>query len=205
MLTDEKLKQKIDMLCKDNILLEKIKATIKNGVETQYPEIQKLYEAGKALSVEFDKCFTGFYNVRFKSTFNYKALQSIIADGKTIPFADVIARVRTNNNQYSFASKALHTIDNNLPIIDKHILSFFHENRSLESYENIKKLYKNREANGLNKLIDVFNKMYYDRNFSEVKKIDFIIWGYGRVLDEGKKATTKGSKKKNKKTEQRRG
>ena len=90
----------------------------------------------------------------------------------------------------SFASKVLHTIDNDLPICDRMVKEFFEYSAprgSLEEkilcacriYDELTAMYKARRENGLLRLADVFSARYAD-DFSDVKKIDFMIWGAGR-------------------------
>ena len=110
------------------------------------------------------------------------------------PVAAAIRRLMRQDRpqvHLSFASKVLHTIDNDLPICDRMVKEFFEYSAprgSLEEkilcacriYDELTAMYKARRENGLLRLADVFSARYAD-DFSDVKKIDFMIWGFGRL------------------------
>ena len=194
MISEKELKGKIDALCKDKKKLAQIKDSIRDGVEEQYPAIRKLYSAKKVMTKDFQSVFCAFY--RLRGLLDRDAFSKFIAEGKSKSIDLVIrkiARYPESRSNLSFASKALHTIDNDLPIFDSSIQTFLHISRNptgsfdgnvqrdSKIYEELKALFGNRKRNGLSNLAEIFDKMYPGTDFSETKKIDFILWGSGRV------------------------
>ena len=99
-----------------------------------------------------------------------------------------------NSLQFSFATKLLHTVNNNLPIYDKQVKitlglpdpykysdnSRYKKTRAiLAYYENLKMIYRQLlEKASLKKLIeDIRNKFGWTADqISDVKILDFILW-----------------------------
>jgi len=99
-----------------------------------------------------------------------------------------------NTLQFSFVTKLLNTIDNNLPIYDSEVAKMFCVSRPYvadfhkkldayldqlqcfqEFYEEV--LYKNLLPNTFEK----FDVRFGTSNLSEMKKLDFIFWSAGKI------------------------
>lgn len=105
--------------------------------------------------------------------------------------------------QLSFATKLLHTIDNNLPIYDNFIRRKFYD---MVSHADFKVLYRdgfeeriNNRVTIYHKLIGAYQMMMQDRRIieiintwrvvfkyskveiSDVKVLDYLIWGLGQI------------------------
>lgn len=103
---------------------------------------------------------------------------------KLSDFLDDIKKRITGRIEISFVSKLLHTSNPDKYIIyDKHVANFFacsqsrHHNKA-ELYFNLMNKYKQ-----LGKLSDCFDKLFNDeecKNITQNKKIDFMIWGWGK-------------------------
>ncbi|MBO4633039.1 MAG: hypothetical protein J5858_14060 [Lentisphaeria bacterium] len=100
--------------------------------------------------------------------------------------------------QFSYSTKVLHTIWNDLPIYDSQVADFTgFKARTAATCHSIRDLYDNRDGNSLFRLIEEYDKLvssstcrknirFKKRTFtseqasdiSPVKKIDFMIWGF---------------------------
>lgn len=100
-----------------------------------------------------------------------------------------------NTIQFSFATKLLHTLDNNNPIFDKEISSVIHKVRTgktkgekikscLGIYEGIKLLYSNLlKDSKVRKVIKKLRRRFKvdESKISDIKALDFIIWSLGKI------------------------
>ena len=117
-----------------------------------------------------------------RGTFNALNYQAILRNNTLIPISDAIQQIRNNANQVqlSFASKALHTIDNSYPIFDKYVGLFFNiawpltqhdmatnyaeekydfrKRHAVACYESLRAIYENRSTNGLNRILNKFTE-----------------------------------------------
>ena len=105
-------------------------------------------------------------------------------------YNDIIARLHSNNintvardeNEWVFASKMLHTINNNMPIIDSHIENIFNSvgiSVSKNNYKDFANKYLNYISNNndeVGMIVDEFNKVYPNTNINPIKIIDFVFW-----------------------------
>ena len=177
-----------------------IKDKIKDGIE-KYLKIQKLYLNPKTdfdKNSDFAKAFDAFYRVRrnekwreiFFNLFAEVKCGSVSADFRTI-----LEKLKecTHRTEASFASKMLHTWDNNSPIWDKKVIDFLVKervikrpkpydkerlNNRIETFQEIKEWFGNKS--NIQPLVDFFNQNYGTEKtdkISDVKKADFIIWG----------------------------
>lgn len=168
-----------------------IKQTIQPGVES-YLKIQDMY-AKKRIDAEFKQLFRSFYRVRGR--INQDKLWDLLKQRRVVSIVDAMNRISNKKTvQLSFASKALHTISPDLPIYDRTVRVFFRlpnpYPRELKKrlafqekvYNDLKSIYAERKDNGLVRLACAFDTLFpqYKAQISEVKKIDFMIWGYGR-------------------------
>ena len=100
-----------------------------------------------------------------------------------------------NTIQFSFATKLLHTIDNDKPIFDSNVEKSTNiklrgsdkdtKIRSrIEAYDSLEKLYaKLKEDDKTKKLISKFRLKFKvnDEKISDTKVLDFIMWSLGRL------------------------
>ena len=188
MITQDALSQKIELILSNRAA---IKQTIQSGVES-YLKIQDMY-AKKMINAEFKQHFRRFY--RLRGEINQNNLWNLLKQRKEVSIIDAMDLISNKKTvQLSFASKALHTINPDLPIYDRTVRLFFRlpnpYPRELKKrlafqenvYNDLKDIYAERKNNGLVKLAVAFDTLFpqYKNQISEVKKIDFMIWGYGR-------------------------
>ncbi|MFZ2038936.1 MAG: hypothetical protein WAV11_03285 [Minisyncoccia bacterium] len=100
-----------------------------------------------------------------------------------------------NTIQFSFATKLLHTLDNNNPIFDAEVSDVIHKKRTgetkrekvkscIEIYEYLKQMYSNLlKDSKVKKVILKFRKRFNvsESKISDIKALDFIIWSLGKV------------------------
>ena len=170
---------------------EVIRGKIEDGVK-QYAAIFRMYREKQIQSDCFKKTFCRFYRVRGK--INRDEIFKIIADNGDLSYSDILRRLSLNENvvNISFASKVLHTRNNSSPIYDIVIANFFHIHRkakeytarfneAVEIYTSLQGICGDKDKNGLSKLSKTFDEIFTSyKDFSDEKKIDFMIWGYGR-------------------------
>lgn len=100
-----------------------------------------------------------------------------------------------NTIQFSFATKLLHTIDNNSPIFDAEVSRVFHKMRTgenkeekiescLKIYEFLKVAYLDLLQDEKIKKIILKFRLKFDiskEKISDIKVLDFIIWSLGKI------------------------
>ena len=102
---------------------------------------------------------------------------------------------------FSFATKLIHTLDNNLPIYDRMVATFYFlpdikqnwtKEKKIEVYLNSYKFLKSEyerviDNNLLEISIDKFRKKFDvdDKQYSNCKVIDTLIWRYTALLKSG--------------------
>jgi|SRR3989344_5180928 len=105
---------------------------------------------------------------------------------------------KINTYQFSFATKLLHTIDNNLPIYDSQINYLFKfpgikKNESpiqwrINTYNSLKeKFYILLNDNQIKLKIKEFKKKFNADIISDLKMLDFMLWSLGKRLQRDKK------------------
>lgn len=174
------------------------KDKIQEGVE-KYLIIKDLYSTTYFdVNNDFAKKFATFYRVRrnkkWRETF-FKLFAEIKSGSVSADFKTILEKLKENTHRIeaSFASKMLHTLDNDSPIWDKKVIDFLVEKGIIErpkpygdkrlkerikTFQDIKEWYKNRS--NIQPLVDYFNQNYKtgrSDEISDVKKADFIIWG----------------------------
>ena len=111
-----------------------------------------------------------------------------------------------NSIQFSFATKLLHTLDNNKPIFDAEVARVIHRSvtgigkeEKIDScrsiYNDLIGIYYNLiNDEGIKKIIFKFRKKFdvSPKRMSDIKVLDFIIWSFGKL---NKKKSVKRSKK----------
>ncbi|WP_297639148.1 hypothetical protein [uncultured Clostridium sp.] len=139
---------------------------------------------------EFKRVFIDFYKL---INLNGKFLEiyfETLENHKTIEYTYVeVLRILYKYSKKvhgSFASKLLATVDEELPIIDRFIkkhleletyYSVGNVEKIIAQYDEVKDLYSeflNTEQS--KRWIELFDEKFSDRNISDIKKIDFILW-----------------------------
>ena len=171
-----------------------VKPAIRPGVES-YLKIQDMYSR-QAIDPDFQRLFRTFYRVR--GTLNRDSLWDILKKREEISIVAAMKALVSSKRpavHLSFASKALHTINPDLPIYDSTVRDFFGlsippPGLALDKrlafregvYNDLKGIYAGRDTNHLFRLAEAFDGLFpqYQETITEVKKIDFMIWGFGR-------------------------
>lgn len=154
----------------------------------------------------FQFVFRSFYRLdnagltnEFKIT--YFELLEHYRNQSNIDIEEVLVKLYVKKNlkgqttlQFSFVTKLLNTIDDSIPIYDRHIAKLFSMSRpsykdlakSIDTYidylETIKITYNEIIAeNLLPQTIAMFDRKFRDNKLSMIKKIDFIFWSAGKL------------------------
>ena len=154
----------------------------------------------------FQFVFRSFYRLdnagltsEFKTEY-FKILQECRQD-KVFDFEKILKRLYNfpnrkgqNTLQFSFVTKLLNTIDNNLPIYDSEVAKMFcvtrpyvtDFNKKLDTYIDQLQCFQNCYEEVLYKnllptTLEKFNQRFANSNLSEMKKLDFIFWSAGKV------------------------
>ena len=141
---------------------------------------------------EYQTIFNSFYKVRRNANWRkifYKYFESI-KDTKDIKYEDIITYLykETGNVETSFSSKVLATINPNMPILDRNVLSNLKlkiDGKTKEEKFNnaIKTYYKiieieNEMLNNLQiqKFIKEFKELFPEYELSNIKILDCLLW-----------------------------
>jgi hypothetical protein len=119
-------------------------------------------------------------------------------------FTDILQRLfnivnhqQQNTFQFSFVTKMQNTIDNNKPIYDNEVAKVFRFNRprqganfqdKLEFFLNQLMLISNTYSyiivnHNLQNAIDLFDIRFQGNNMRPIKKLDFIFWSAGKLIN----------------------
>lgn len=175
-------------------LSKKDKASICKGLE-QYLSLKRmLARCGKnAILCEcFQKKYDGFYRVRRDQEWRKQYFKWMYEYFDTNPsFEEVLTALNSFEKtggkiEASFASKLLHTLNNDLPIWDSKVMAkmkqfgvvkktTFHSIKEcVDAYESICEWYRSSNAKNY---VDCFNSEFKNEDISDTKKADFILWG----------------------------
>ena len=170
------------------------KAKLCNGIK-QYLSLKKmLARCGKnAILCEcFQKKYDGFYRVRRDQDWREHYFKWMYEYFDTNPsFEEVLTALNSFEKtggkiEASFASKLLHTLNNDLPIWDSKVMAkmkqfgvvkktTFHSIKEcVDAYESICEWYRSSNAKNY---VDCFNSEFKNEDISDTKKADFILWG----------------------------
>ena len=176
----------------------------------KYLKIQSLYCDNK-IDDDFLNLFYSFYGLwRQKQNINRAGLRNYLQTArnkkkKAVPdhkeyarlLEDTITAISPNSRQFSYSTKTLHTIWNDLPIYDSRIAGFTgFKSKTAATCNFLRDAYNNRED--YKSLVGEYNNLissaacrelikYKNESFSldqalavsDVKKIDFMIWVFG--------------------------
>lgn len=175
---------------------------IKEGI-FKYLKIKGMYEKGRNSidETEFQRIYCDFYKINairpskeWKA--KYFALMKKYYDKKDTSFATILKEAPKSGKNcssmpFSFASKLLHTINNDKHIWDSRVLKYYKlplrptgnigdDVRIAKANEIYEEIYKKHLEN-MKSYIALFDKLFKDvpgvDKISKMKKIDFIIWG----------------------------
>lgn len=180
-----------------NVLKESVANS--TGIKTYYYLVQNATEIDVSNDVEYQKTFSKFYGINGARRGNewkkiyYDYFQSVKGKGKDLTFSDIVTYLykKTQRVEISFSSKMLATINMDKPIYDKYISKVFKlDKEKRDTVEEAIQLYK--------KLEEIYSKILQDEKYkdfiaefdllfpdykckiSEIKKLDFIFWTYGK-------------------------
>jgi hypothetical protein len=164
----------------------------KRGIE-KYAEITQAFPlVNVTTDKNFQKRFNGFYRVRRNSDWQI-VYYDIMEKGKNtnLSFEGVLRElyIKTGRIEASFASKLIHTLNNNMPIWDRFVLQNLNLKMPLCKgeqkiqaaigiYHEIMQWYeKSLSTNEIDKKIFEFDEIFPEyRWFSKTKKLDFLLW-----------------------------
>ena len=166
----------------------------KNGIE-KYRNIQNTFRSTDvSVNIEFQTRFNHFYRVRQKNKNWYSYYYCLMEDlkRKSSPdFQYIIKSLFENGSslEASFSSKMLATLNTDMPVWDKFVLnnlkikppSYNHKERmalTIHAYSKICNWYKEYVHTEKGRMIiSIFNDQISNYNeFSNTKKIDFVLW-----------------------------
>lgn len=191
---------------------------IKFGLEKYKEIIDAFSKVDVSEDSNFQEIFTHFYGLRFKSKewlkFYFNFMQEHRYHAPSIE--QTIRHIYENTGEvhFSFASKLIATIDPTKPIIDQYILwqfgynpkKTFLQNKkeeqikySIDAYDRIERIYSECINDFFaKKLIREFDGKFPDNRITDIKKLDFVLWGnregplhsvfeYNKLLEDTKK------------------
>lgn len=158
-----------------------------------------LYRRNVATDEEYRRRFSGYYQMRFvsqKFRNSFFDLFETVKNEKDISFLDISERLFQveGKHEFSFISKMLHTIDPTRPIYDKRVDQALKIYRTYEPnierkilrdegiLQQIAAVYESLEKSPeMEEPIAAFDKFTRGGSLSTAKKLDFLLWGLGRI------------------------
>lgn len=157
--------------------------------------MNQAYKANIARDNDFQKKFNHFYRIRRDSKWREKYYE-IFENNKTnkdeVTFENILCNIYvfTDKTEASLASKMLATINPEKPIWDSRVLSFLNlkpkgknvielQDSMIEIYAQIEEWYRVYLATDeARENISLFDRLFPQYSWiSDVKKIDYLIWG----------------------------
>jgi hypothetical protein len=176
-------------------LYSKLCEMLKNSDIKRNVEFQKIYRYFYILNRGgLTEEFIQHYFVRLQEAKeNIPTLESLIRDFYTYD--------RQNNKpsvQFSFSTKLLHMVDHNYPIYDNLVEKVFgykslyvqykmtFDDKVLECTKRIKYIqsvyYELISSNQIESILEAFDRKFFGNDLGVMKKVDFVVWTYGRLL-----------------------
>jgi len=199
---NKKIKEIINEIDKNQ---DKILSNLEQEHIDTYCWIKKKFDKNKNIAKDLD----------FQNTFKifYIMNSAGLSDGQKEKFFELLSkedgnleyilselykiprRDGKNSVQFSFATKLIHTIDNNKSIYDRNVCKIINKNvlgvnkkekinSCIEIFDYLNELYLLLiKENKIKKIIFKFrNKFYIDKNkMSDIKILDFIMWSFGDI------------------------
>lgn len=160
------------------------------GIEKYQRIMLRVKETDVSSDRAFQQLYNGFYRLRQRPAEFYTCYYEYMEQQKynqALTFEEVLRHMynQTGEIHASFSSKLLATINPNMPIWDKFVMKnlglrtpYMYEKNRLEKtvavYESICQWYKTEEAACY---LAEFNAHFPNVDMSDVKKIDWILWG----------------------------
>lgn len=186
--------------------IDYVLAINKDGLEKEiqeYYELMLLFDSGIDVSSnsDFKDIFRKYYKIRRNECWRekYFVFFQQNRDNKNIQFQDVIEAISIDNNvEASFASKMIATINKDNPLYDHNIVAALNakpiyskcksermRNR-IAIYKSIEKWYKeNLTCSQAKTMINEFDRLFCKySSISRCKKLDFILWAYGSLINQ---------------------
>jgi hypothetical protein len=181
-----------------NLVKETLISNInQKGLEKSQSIMNELHETDVSSNLAFQRKFKGFYKIRngdswCRAYFGYMEKQKY----SSFTFEDVISFLykATSRIEPSFSSKLMSTINPDWPIWDKNVLTQLSIKRpkyrkedkqkqlleTIETYGNLVKWYSNyMETQNARDVIQLFDSLFPDTKFTNVRKIDQALWSMG--------------------------
>jgi hypothetical protein len=174
-----------------------------------YNEIQKGFKRGDIIKNKaFQKTYKRFYRLgrNFGDKLSKRYFELLQRrEGNIEKILIELSKIKGSNNKFSvwlaFASKLIHTIDNNQPIYDSRVAKILNIksnynikgidrriNDRLVTYDLLKKKFGEILANQeIKRIIHNFKKRL-EVNINNVKMLDFILWKLGDMVIKTKKS-----------------
>ncbi len=174
--------------------------------------IDSLNEA-EGLSEEFKKGFVKLYKLRRNEDFRkvyFDLLQNYDSGFKEQNRADALRLIieelqkAPGNVELSFATKLMATADDSVPIWDSYVEAVIKQwypkefaaaskqkgiDAAIAKFSLLEGFYEELEANGeAQAYVEVFDQQFPNSGISDAKKIDYVLWAYGKQLLEDQKA-----------------
>lgn len=170
--------------------MEMILNRVAIGIDKYKWIMTRIHDIDVSTDAEFQKFFNGFYRMRQRPASFYASYYSYLEQNKrnqALTFADILTYLyqETGSIHASFSSKLLATVNPDMPIWDKFVLQnlglrtpYYYEKdrlqKTVQLYLRICDWYRSSEAA---EKLNEFNRLFPDVDISDVKKIDFILWG----------------------------
>ena len=191
---------------------DEICAAMQSSVD-QYLKIMECFSKGETASKEFETLFFDHYDLTRESRFtDFDAFRTLFADKKDLPIREIAvklfpgASVLPRIPNCYFPSKIKHTINPNLPVMDRYLRDFFNPptptvmvmnihkttqgplhpegyyfDSAVEDYHSLIEWYDVHASGELAPLKEDFDHYFPDTKISTVKKIDFMISGGSKL------------------------
>ena len=152
------------------------------------------------LTEPFQKTYDRFYQIRRNAEWRRQYFKWMYEHYKPQPCPSfeetlkVLKRFDKNKSRVeaSFASKLLHTLDDNQPIWDRIVTTRLMQMKEIDKlpprsssdyqyccvkrYETMKQWFASEKAK---EYVDCFNSVFPNEPISDIKKVDFVLWGLG--------------------------
>jgi hypothetical protein len=156
----------------------------------EYSELSRVLREKGAEDPEFQRKFSSFYRLRRDDKFK-KEYFEIIAK-KECNLKQILTKLNNLNGkvEFSFATKAIHTINENAPMWDQNVDRTLGDEFGIECktaiyeklYEMQKQLLKNGQVR--KKISDIRDSLEPERNsVSDEKILDFLLWEAGKPAE----------------------
>ena len=184
----------LDKIIESDIKLLFSEESKRRGVKNYAELLQEFPLTNVEKDFAFQKKFNGFYRVRRNGDWQ-KVYYSIMEKGKTssISFESVLHDIykQLGRVEFSFASKLIHTLNQDMPILDRFVLQnlgieqvkpYWTAEKKLQHavcvYNEVFDWYKQALSNEkLAKKIVEFDEFFPEYKwFSQTKKLDFFLW-----------------------------